>query len=309
VRIVFFGTSEFGVPALNALREAGIEITAVVTTQERPKGRGLTMQPSPVKTAAQRFGTPVLEPEDPNDAVFIDRLRELRPEAIVLAAYRFILKPELLAVPPRGCLNIHPSLLPAWRGAAPVQRALMAGEKETGVSIFLMNDKIDQGDVVLQDELDIGPNETFGELLPRLAALGAQLVVSGLDALARGNYQRITQDRGEGSYAEKIRKEERVIDWHLPAAQIHNLIRALSPSPAAYTLLRGKRLEILASELHSDRHGEPGEAAFEDRRLIVAAELASVELVRVKPEGGKPMSGADLLNGKRIAAGEKLGEP
>ncbi len=309
MRIVFFGTSEFGVPALDALREADVEITAVVTTREKPKGRGLVMQPSPVKTAAQKSGIPVLEPEDPNVPDFVDRLRELRPEAIVLAAYRFILKPELLAVPPRGCLNIHPSLLPDWRGAAPIQRALMAGETRTGVSIFLMNDKIDQGDVVLQEALDIGPNETFGELLPRLAALGSGLVVSGLDALTRGNFQRITQERGEGSYAEKVRKEERVIDWHLTAAQIHNLIRALSPSPAAYTLLRGKRLEILASELHTDRHGEPGEATIDGRQLIVAAELGCVGLVRVKPEGGKPMSGADLVNGKRIAAGEKLGEP
>jgi methionyl-tRNA formyltransferase len=309
VRIVFFGTSEFGVPALNALREDGVEITAVVTTQEKPKGRGLTVQPSPVKTAAQKAGIPALEPEDPNRPEFVDRLRELRPDAIVLAAYRFILKPELLAVPLRGCLNIHPSLLPAWRGAAPIQRALMAGETRTGVSIFLMNERIDQGDVVLQEALDIGANETFGELLPRLAALGARLIVSGLDALARGNFQRIAQDRGQDSYAEKIRKEERVIDWHRPAAQIHNLIRALSPSPAAYTLLRGKRLEILASELHSDRHGEPGEAAFDNRRLLVAAELGCVGLVRVKPEGGKPMSGLDLVNGKRIVAGEKLGEP
>lgn len=308
MRIVFFGTSEFGVPALDALREAGIEITAVVTTQEKPRGRGLTMQPSPVKTAAQRSGVPVLEPEDPNRPEFVDRLRELRPEAIVLAAYRFILKPELLAVPPRGCLNIHPSLLPAYRGAAPIQRALMSGETKTGVSIFLMNEKIDQGDVVLQEALDIGPNETSGELAPRLAELGARLVVSGLEALAHGNFQRIAQGRGQGSYAPKLAKEERLIDWHQPAAQIHNLIRALSPSPAAYTLLRGKRLEILASELDSDRHGEPGEAALEDRRLVVAAELGSVGLVRVKPEGGKPMSGPDLLNGKRITTGEKLGE-
>jgi len=309
VRIVFFGTSEFGVPALNALREAGVDVTAVVTTQEKPKGRGLTVQPSPVKTAARETGIPVLEPENPNGPEFVDRLRELRPEAIVLAAYRFILKPEVLAVPPRGCLNIHPSLLPVWRGAAPIQRALMAGEKRTGVSIFLMNERIDQGDVVLQETLDIGPNETFGELMPRLAALGAKLVVSGLDALTRGNFQRLAQPRGEGSYAEKLRKEERVVDWHQIAAQIHNLIRALSPSPAAYTLLRSKRLEILASGLDSDRLGEPGEAAWDGRRLMVAAELGSIELVRVKPEGGKPMSGLDLVNGKRIAAGEKLGEP
>jgi methionyl-tRNA formyltransferase len=308
VRIVFFGTSEFGVPALGALREAGVEITATVTTQEKPRGRGLTVQPSPVKTAAQRSGIPVLEPEDPNRPEFVDRLRELRPEAIVLAAYRFILKPELLAVPPRGGLNIHPSLLPDYRGAAPIQRALMAGETKTGVSIFLMNDRIDQGDVVLQESLDIGANETSGELTPRLAALGARLVVSGLDALAHGNFQRIAQGRGQGSYAPKILKEERRIEWRQPAAQIHNLIRALSPSPAAYALLRGKRLEILASELDSDRHGEPGEVAFENHRLMVAAESGSVRLVRVKPEGGKPMSGSDLLNGKRIAAGEKLGE-
>lgn len=307
MRIVFFGTSEFGVPALTALHAAGLPLAAAVTTREKPKGRGLTLQPSPVKVAALKLGIAVLEPENPNTPEFIAELRELKADVIVLAAYRFILKPELLAVPPGGCLNIHPSLLPMYRGAAPIQRALMTGEEATGVSIFLMNEKIDQGDVILREPLDIGPNETCGELGLRLAEVGTRLVLEGLRQLESGDYARIAQS-GAGSYAPKIAKEERLIHWRRPARQVHNLIRALAPDPAAYTLLRGKRLEILASELVPETEGTAGEVRIVDRQVLCAAQDGSIRLLRVKPEGGKLMSGIDLVNGKRIAVGDRLGE-
>lgn len=307
MRVVFFGTSEFGVPALTALSAAGFELAAAVTTPEKPRGRGLALQPSPVKAAAQQSGIAVLEPEDPNAPEFIAQLRELRADVMVLAAYRFILKPAVLTVQPRGCLNIHPSLLPNYRGAAPIQRALMAGEKTTGVSIFLMNEKIDQGDVILQQPTEVGPDETGGELSLRLAEVGARLTVEALRQLEAGDYIRIAQS-GPGSYAAKIAKEERVIDWHQPAARVHNLVRALSPSPAAYTLLHGKRLEILASELVAEQNGTPGDVAVINRDVLCQAQGGSIRLLRVKPEGGKLMSGIDLVNGKRIAAGDHLGE-
>jgi methionyl-tRNA formyltransferase len=307
MRVVFFGTSEFAVPALTALHAAGFPIAAAVTTQEKPKGRGLTLQPSPVKVAAEQLGIAVLEPENPNTPEFVAQLRGLRADVVVLAAYRFILKPELLAFPPRGCVNIHPSLLPMYRGAAPIPRALMAGEKTTGVSIFLMNEKIDQGDVILQESVDIGIDEAGGELSRRLAETGARLAIEGLRRIESGDMTRIAQS-GPGSYAPKIAKEERVIDWRQPARRVHNLVRALSPSPAAYTLLRGKRLEILASELAPDQTGAPGEVAIAGRQVLCAAQDGSIRLLRVKPEGGKLMTGIDLVNGKRIAAGDRLGE-
>jgi methionyl-tRNA formyltransferase len=308
VRVAFFGTSEFAVPALRALAESGTELVAAVTPREEPKGRGLTLQPSPVKAAALQLGVPVLEPENPNDPEFIRRLGELRPEVIVLAAYRFILKPELLAVPTRGCLNIHPSLLPRYRGAAPIQRAIMAGETRTGVSIFLMNEKLDQGDVILQEPVDIGVNETGGELTLRLAELGARLVIDGLRRFESGGYQRVPQTADPDSYAAKIGKEERRIDWRLSAGTLHNLIRALAPVPAAYTMLRGKRLEVLKSGVMPDLHGAPGEVTVSGRQVICAAGTGGIQLLQVKPEGSKLMSGSDLINGKRVASGDRLGE-
>lgn len=307
MRVVFFGTSNFGVPALTALHAAGFSLAAAVTTQGKPKGRGLALQPSPVKISAEQLGIPVLEPEDPNTPEFAARLRGLTPDVIVLAAYRFILTRELLAVPPRGCVNIHPSLLPMYRGAAPIQRALMAGEQKTGVSIFLMNERIDQGDVILQQPAEIGLNETCGELSLRLAETGARLAVEGLHQLESGDYARIAQ-AGAGSYAPKIARAERVIDWRLPAVRVHNLIRALSPSPAAYTFLRGKRLEILASELAPETRGAAGEVLIAGRQVLCAAGDHAIRLLRVKPEGGKLMTGIDLVNGKRISAGDHLGE-
>ena len=308
MRVAFFGTSEFAVPALRTLAESGTDLAGAVTTRERPKGRGLTLQPSPVKAAALQLGIPVLEPENPNDREFVLQLGELRPEVIVLAAYRFILKPELLAVPTRGCLNIHPSLLPRYRGAAPVQRAIMAGETRTGVSVFLMNEKLDQGDVILQESVEIDANETGGELTLRLAELGARLVIDGLRRLESGSYQRAPQTSDPGSYAAKISKDERWIDWRLPAGTLHNLVRALAPMPAACTMLRGKRLEIIKSELMPDLQGDPGEVTVSGRQVLCAAGAGGIQLLQVKPEGGKLMSGSDLINGKRAASGDRLGE-
>lgn len=308
MRLVFFGTSDFGIPGLKALREAGHQVLAAVTTREKPKGRGRKLAPSPIKTAAQELAIPVLEPDSPNVPEFVAQLTELKPEFIVLAAYRFILKPEVLAVPAKGCLNIHPSLLPRYRGAAPIQRAIIAGEPETGVSIFLMNEKIDQGDVVLQTAANIGENETYGELSKRLAELGAKLVVEALRHVGQDDLRRIPQDLSLASYAPKIGKEERLIDWHKPARQVHNLIRGLSPEPGAFTLFRGKRLEVLRSEVLPERNALPGELVVDDGALRAGAETGSVLLVLVKPEGSKAMSGIDLINGHRIKSGERLGE-
>ena len=282
---------------------------AVVTTIEQRKGRGLALQPSPVKRAAQDLGLEVLEPENPNTPEFVAALKALNPDLIVLAAYGFILKPELLAVPKKGCLNLHPSLLPRYRGAAPIQRAIMAGETETGVSVFLMNEKIDQGDVIMQNGVMIGLNETSGELTLRLAELAATMLPQALALVAQGVCPRIVQDPSQACYARKIAKEERLISWNRPARELHNLVRGLSPAPSAFTFFRSRRLEILGTESFEARTGIPGELVVEGRNLYCGTGMGSLLLTRVKPEAGKLMSGADLINGRRIRSGEKLGEP
>jgi methionyl-tRNA formyltransferase len=305
LRVIFFGTSEFGVPALRKLREQA-DVVTVVTTKEMPRGRGLTVQASPIKTCALELGLPVLEPENPNAPESVAQLRALAPELIVLAAYRFILKSELLAISPLGCLNLHPSLLPRYRGAAPIQRALMNGETLTGVSLFLMNEKIDQGDVIMQGQVEIGLNDNAGEVSARLADLSARLLEQALPEIEKNDYSRLAQDPTQASYAAKIRKEERLIDWRLGARQIHNLVRALAPAPAAYSLLRGQRLELTATELQEDRSGQPGELTVDGRHLFCGAGQGSLVLLQVKPEGGRLMTGADLINGRRIKSGEML---
>jgi methionyl-tRNA formyltransferase len=307
MRIAFFGTSDFGLPALRALN-AGPGVQVAVTTRERPKGRGLSLQPSPVKSAALELRIEVLEPDNPNQPEFIAQLVARQPDLVVLAAYRFILTPEILAIPKLGCVNLHPSLLPRYRGAAPIQRAIMNGETQTGVSVFLMNEKIDQGNVIFQRPLTIGDNEKYGELSARLADLSADALLTVLPQVERGNFTALTQDPGLASYAHKIQKDERLIHWNLIARQVHNLIRALSPAPAAYTWFRGRRLEILGSECLDDVPGEPGRLQAAGKRLLVGTAGGSLLLTSVKPEGGRVISGADLINGRRIETGEKLTE-
>jgi methionyl-tRNA formyltransferase len=316
MRLVFFGSSEFGVPALTVLRGLA-EVAAVVTTGEKPKGRGLALQPSPIKLCARELGLPVLEPDDPNSPEFIGRVRSVAPDLIVLAAYRFILKPDLLAVPSRGSLNLHPSLLPRYRGAAPVQRALMNGETETGVSLFLMNEQIDRGDVVLQRAVPVGVNETCGELSARLAEMSALMLREALPRIESGSCPRVPQDPGLASYAPKIKKEERLVQWTRPAQEVHNLVRALSPAPAAFSFLRGRRLELLGSELLGRSGGSPqrdnprfspGVLTVDGRHLICSAGNGDLLLTRVKPEGGKTITGTDLINGHRVRTGERLTE-
>jgi methionyl-tRNA formyltransferase len=305
MQVVFFGSSDFGLPALRLLADHG-NLVGVVTTKEKPKGRGLALQPGPIRLCAQELNWPVSEPDNPNAPEFLSQFRALKPDLIVLAAYRFILAPELLAIPSKGCLNLHPSLLPRYRGAAPIQRALMAGESQTGVTVFLMNEKLDQGDVLMQRSLSIAPNETCGELSDRLAELSAEMLRLALPMAATGRYSAIPQDSSLASYAHKIIKEERLINWDWPARQVHNLIRALSPIPAAYTFFRGKRLEILGSECADQRAGAPEELQTEGHQLFCGTGSGCVLLTRVKPEGGRLITALDLLNGYRIKTGERV---
>ncbi|MEO0107759.1 MAG: methionyl-tRNA formyltransferase [candidate division WOR-3 bacterium] len=302
---LFFGSAGFGLPVLEVLK-ARTRLLGVVSTKEARQGRGLNFSPSPVKRAAVKLGLACWEPEDPNGEGFVGLVRELGPELIVLAAYRFILKPGLLGVPSKGGLNVHPSLLPKYRGPAPIERAIMSGEETTGVSLFLMNESIDSGDLVAQERVRLGPDETAGELASRLAQVGAELLERTLPAVEQGFCSPIPQDPAQATYAPKIDKRERLIDWSQDATRIHNLVRALAPTPGAYTFFRGDRLAILrTARLDADNLG-PGRL-IPGKRLLCGTGQGTVELSLVRPAGGRIMKGSEFSNGRRISAGERLG--
>jgi methionyl-tRNA formyltransferase len=307
VRVAFFGTSEFAVPALRALAEHGHAVSPVVTAPTKPSGRGRKLVPSPVEQAARALGLVVLAPEDPNDETFLRDMAAHQPDVAVLAAYGCILKTPLLRLPPRGFLNIHPSLLPRYRGAAPIQRAILAGEQETGVTVIVLSEQVDAGDIVKQVAVAIGPDETAGELSHRLATTGARLVLEALTRLEEDTGSRTPQDPGLATRAPKLAKSERNIDWHETAPRIHNRIRALSPEPGAVTSFRERRIVLLRSRLHeTPERGEPGLVLVQLPGLLVATGAGAIEIAELKPDGSRVQTGQDFRNGHRPVPGERL---
>ena len=307
MRVVFFGTSEFAVPALRSLAKSAHEVGPVVAAPAQPSGRGRKLVPSPVEQEARALGLAVLTPEDANDPAFVAGLKSQSPDAAVLAAYGCILKPALLAVPALGFLNIHPSLLPKYRGAAPIQRAILAGERETGVTVIVLSEQVDAGDVVEQEATPVGPDETAGELSQRLADAGARLVLDALTRFGEGKTSRTPQDPDLATRAPKITKLERNIDWRDSAQGVHNRIRALSPEPGAVTSFRQRRIVLLRSRVHATTDGgEPGQLLVRHSGLVVATGSGAVEIVELKPEGKRAQTGSDFRNGHRLVAGERF---
>ncbi len=307
MRVAFFGTSGFAVRALRALAGSAHEVGPVVVAPPQPSGRGRKLVPSPVEQEARALGLAVLSPEDPNDPAFVAELRSRSPDVAVLAAYGYILEPPLLAVPALGFLNIHPSLLPKYRGAAPIQRALLAGEQETGVTVIVLSEQVDAGDIIEQEAVPVGPDETAGELSQRLADAGARLMLDALARFGKGTPARTPQDPKLATRAPKIAKSERNIDWRDTAQGIHNRIRALSPEPGAVTGFRQRRIVLLRSRIHStpDR-GEPGQLLVRHAGLVVATGSGAVEIVELKPEGKRAQTGQDFRNGLRPVSGERF---
>ncbi|MEO0086438.1 MAG: methionyl-tRNA formyltransferase [candidate division WOR-3 bacterium] len=297
-------------PLLRALVRAGHEVALVVTAPGRPKGRGRKVEPSPVEAAAGELGCAVATPQDPNVPEFAAQLSDCHPEVAVLAAYRFILKAGLLAVPRQGFINVHPSLLPRYRGAAPIQRAIMAGEQKTGVSIIQLAREVDAGDIIVQQSVEIDPDETAGELAARLAELGARLLVEVLEQMARGQVTRTAQDPTKATFAPRLTKADRYVNWHEPAERIHNLIRGLAPEPAAVCSFRGQRLLLLGSRrCEAESVHAPGEILIDRPGLVVATGQGTIELTAVKPEGSRVQTGAAFRNGHRPRAGERFTAP
>lgn len=310
MRLIFLGTSDFAVPALRALHAAGHDIAAVVTAPPRPAGRGQRLQASPVDDAARRLGLAVLQPADPNDRDFVGQLRALSPDLGVLVAYGYILRRRLLELPRHGLLNVHPSLLPRYRGAAPIQRCLMDGATETGVAIIRMSRAVDSGDVVAIERIAVGPDENAGELSARLSELGARLLASAVERLAAGELSAEPQDSCRASPAPKIGKADRIVDWNSTALSVHNRIRALSPEPGAVTGFRNRRVVLLRSRALPGAAGaEPGTLSVEPCGLSVACADCRLELLELRPEGGKSISGVDFCHGYRPRPGERMARP
>ena len=311
MRVVYMGTPAFAVPSLEALIERPEhEVAGVVTGPDRPKGRGLKTASSPVKETALRHGIPIWQPEKLRDPGFLDALRSLDAGLFVVVAFR-ILPDELLAIPPCGTINLHPSLLPRYRGAAPIQWAVMNGDEVTGVTTFLVERRVDAGDILCQETVPIGPEETAGELHDRLSRAGADLLLRTVDRVADGQIGPHPQ-RGEATPAPKISREDGRIDWQLPARAIHNRVRGLNPVPMAFTTWRGQRLRIMASQpvcLEGEEGRPPGEivSADERRGITVQTGEGGLRLAMVQPEGRSRIEGAEFVRGYRPAAGELLG--
>jgi methionyl-tRNA formyltransferase len=310
LRIVFAGTPEFAVPPLEALRAAGHEIVAVYTQPDRPAGRGQSLSASPVKQRALEFGLPVEQPPTLKAAAAVERLREHAADLMVVVAYGLILPQAVLDVPRLGCWNIHASLLPRWRGAAPIQRAILAGDDVTGITIMQMDAGLDTGPMLLVREVPIGPDETGGELHDRLSRAGAEAIVAAVSEWQAGHLVPRPQPAEGASYAAKLRKEEARIDWSQPAAVIARQVRAFNPWPVADTAWDGRQLRVWRAESmpRADAaDAAPGtvlEAAA--GRIVVATGAGALSLLQVQVAGRRALPAAEFLNAHSLA-GARLG--
>jgi len=310
MRIVFMGTPDFAIPSLQRLVNSKHEVVGVVTSPDKPKGRGLRLSESPVKKFSEEHNLKIFTPENLKLDDFFYSLKELNPDLSVVVAFR-ILPEKIFSLPPLGTINLHASLLPKYRGAAPINWALINGETKTGLTTFYIQKKVDTGDLILQKEIDILPEETFGELHDRLATLGADFLFQTLDLIEKGEAKPTKQDHALASPAPKITREHGQIDWSKEATQIKNQIRGLSPIPAAFTLYKGKILKIYKAKVigetsFSDGFGEVVESDNKEK-IWAKTKEGILEITELQPEGKRKMSAEEFVRGYRIKVGEKLG--
>ncbi|HEX4332852.1 MAG TPA: methionyl-tRNA formyltransferase [Usitatibacter sp.] len=304
MRVAFAGTPPFAARALEAVAGAGHEIVLVLTRPDSAAGRGLNVAASAVGQLAAREGMDVSKPRSLREALSWEPIARAAPDVMVVAAYGLILPPEVLAIARLGCLNIHASLLPRWRGAAPIQRAILAGDARSGVAIMRMDEGLDTGPVLLEKGIDLAPRETGGSLTARLAELGAHAIVEALDGIERLAAKR--QDNALATYAAKIGKPEALIDWHRPAIEIDRLVRAFDPAPGAYARWAGESLKVWAADPENAR-GEPGTVLeASNGRLVIAAGEGALALTTIQKPGGKRLSSAEFLRGTRLLPGTRL---
>lgn len=310
MRIVFMGTPEFSIPSLEALLKSGDEVVGVVTQPDRPKGRGQALTPSPIKLLAQREHIPVLQPTKMKDPDFLAALGAWKPDLIAVAAFGRILPHAILSLPPKGCINVHGSLLPKYRGAGPIQWAIINGETETGITTMLMDEGMDTGAMLLQASIPIEPDDTAGSLSPRLAELGGRLLVETIAQLKAGTLVPRPQDHARATMAPLLKKEDGAIDWSLSAISIANRIRGLTPWPGAYTYLGADRWVVAKAqatpEQTSDSSGRV--IAVTKDTIMVSTGAGTIRLLEIQPANSRRMTVAQYLAGHSLEVGLQLSQ-
>jgi methionyl-tRNA formyltransferase len=309
MRVVFLGTPEFAVPSLNALISSGHQVVSVFTQPDRPKGRNKQVAESPVKSVARATGLAIHQPERIRRRESIELLESLAPELMVVVGYGQIIPQTIIDLPKYGILNVHASLLPKYRGAAPIQWAIARGETQTGVTIMQIDAGLDTGDMLLRSSVPIGADETAPELSARLAPLGADLLIEAVQQLAAQCVHREKQNETEATYAPVLKKEDGLIDWLRPAGEIYNRLRGFTPWPAAYTTFRGQQLLVLGARIAERSHALPGTLQSDKRQLFVSCgENSTLELLEIQLGGKKRMSAQAFINGYKPAEYERLGD-
>ena len=306
MKIIYMGTPDFAVPALKALASSEHEVCAVFTQPDKPRGRKMILTPPDVKVCAQSLNIPVYQPESMKNGDALEIINQYNPDVIVVAAYGKILPKAVLDAPKFGCVNIHGSLLPKYRGAAPIQQSVLNGDKVTGITTMLMDVGLDTGDILLTKETEIGENETSGELFDRLAVLGGELILKTLCALEKGEITPQKQDESLATHTSKIDKSLCPIDFSKSASEVHNKVRGLNPWPVATTKICGKNVKIYSTKL-CPKSGKSGEV-LSTKPLVVACGEKSVEILELQPEGKKRMTADAFLAGHKLAIGDIIGQ-
>ena len=305
MRVVFMGTPEFAVPCLQKLIDCGHEVTGVFTQPDKPQGRKMIMTPPPVKVLAEENGIKVYQPLKMKDGTALEMLKEADPELCIVVAYGKILPKEILEYPRYGCINIHASLLPKLRGAAPIQWSIINGFDKTGVTSMQMDEGLDTGDMLIMRDIEIGENMTAGELHDELSALGAAVLEETIDALLNNELKPEKQNHDEFTYAPMLSKELSPIDWNASAKDIHNKIRGLSPWPSANAVLNGKKVKLHKSSLTDLKGNKAGEIVEAGKRLVVCCgDMNCIEILILQAEGKKAMSAADFMRGNQLSVGD-----
>jgi len=310
MRVVFLGTEDIGEIALRRLAESSHKVVLVVTQPDRPKGRGRKIVPGNVKVTAEELGIPFIQPETVRRAEARDAILGSSPDIIAVVSYGEYIPASIFDAPPHKSINVHPSLLPRWRGASPVRHALIAGDDMTGVTVQYIHKRMDAGDILLQEEIAIEPDDDHGSLCGRLYPLGAELLVQALDGLEAGTIRPVPQDESKVTKAPKIEKDDLRLDWARPALDVRNRIRAFSPTPGARAVFRDSDYKILAADREfrqTEGQPDPGRVAdISDLGPIVACGDAALVITRLQPPGKNPLSGRDFLNGYRVEVGERF---
>jgi len=316
LKIIFMGTADFSTPVLERLVDSKENKVLVVTQPDRPQGRGRKILPTPIKKVALDKGLEVFQPENINDEESIKRMKEFHPDIILVVAYGQILSNHILNIPKTGCINIHGSLLPKYRGAAPINRAVINGEKETGITFMFMKEKVDAGDIIFQEKIGILPDETSGELYYKLSALSAEILPKLLEKIKSGKIERISQDIKLVTFARKMNKEDGKIDWSDKGEKVYNLIRGTIPYPGALTYYKGKKLKITRARFMYDYQDDtdaispkPGRVVKikKDSILISTGDKGIIKILRLIPAGSKELTAEQFVNGYKIKAGDVLG--